>query len=64
MREIVDLRGKMYDLEKDCLRLMAENLKLKQALKKIAIGGCECCTEGSLFRDEMIDEARAALEEK
>lgn len=45
-------------------KLLVENLKLKEVLKKIAIGGCECCTEGSLSRDEMIDEARAALEGK
>lgn len=46
----------------ECIvELYEENARLKEALKKIAIGGCECCTEGSLHRDEMIDEARDAL---
>jgi hypothetical protein len=44
--------------------LKVENVKLRKALQEIAVGGCECCTEGSLHRDEMIDTARAALEGK
>lgn len=44
--------------------LKVENVKLRKVLEEIAVGGCECCTEGSLYRDEMIDIARAALEEK
>jgi c-di-GMP-binding flagellar brake protein YcgR len=42
--------------------LEKENERLRKALADIAVGGCECCAEGSLHRDEMIDTARAALE--
>ena len=44
--------------------LQTENIQLRSALEQIAIGGCECCTEGSLYRDEMIDLAQATLEGK
>lgn len=63
LHEIADLRGKVYDLEKECLKLMSTNARLREAMESIAIGGCECCTEGSLSREEMIDEARSALNE-
>jgi hypothetical protein len=45
-------------------QLTVENFRLREALQKFSIGGCECCTEGSLSRDEMIDISRSALEGK
>ena len=46
MREIADLRGKVYDLEKDCLRLMSENKRFREALERIA-RRCEHCDHGN-----------------
>ena len=58
MREIADLRGKIYDLEKDCLRLMAENKRLREALMRIV--------KASLPHEEPVSReiARAALDGK
>jgi len=57
---IVGISG--YELSK----LKEENARLREALSEIAksSSGCECCTEGTLSREELGDAARAALEEK
>ena len=63
MREIADLRGKIYDIEKDCLRLMAENKRLRETLTLIADDDCpKSCKTLDKQCDPCI--ARAALEEK
>jgi regulator of replication initiation timing len=38
-REVIDLRGKLYDIEKEALRLMKENTRLREALQSIVDSG-------------------------
>jgi hypothetical protein len=63
-REVIELRGKLYDMEKEALRLMKENTRLKEALQAIAFG---VWIEGELqegqYRGKQQHEiARSALE--
>ena len=64
-KELAYVRGQLYDSEKDRVRLIEENKRLREALEEIAksSSGCECCTEGALNREELGDAARWALKE-
>lgn len=61
-RELAETRGKLYDMEKEALRLMKENARLREALESIE----EQAESGYKESDwiAVAKTARRALEEK
>ena len=61
-RELAETRGKLYDMEKEALKLMKENARLREALALIAM---PIRSDGTYNRSREACEklAREALEE-